>query len=123
MKSLREDEVEDLAVGRGEILCQSETSDMRLSSLTWHGPRGGFGVEKVKRKEGGGKNGRGGWRAGEIKGGQRCPRRSTVHSPQQECGFTLHGKLLRAERRTNEEEVGKERWEMRVVRAQGVLEK
>lgn len=37
MKSLREDEVEDLAVGRGEILCQSETSDMRLSSLTWHG--------------------------------------------------------------------------------------
>lgn len=36
-KSLREDEVEDLAVGRGEILCQSETSDMRLSSLTWHG--------------------------------------------------------------------------------------
>lgn len=49
-ESLREDEVEGLAEGRGEILCQSEMSDMRLSSLTWHGPGFGFGseVQKVK---------------------------------------------------------------------------
>lgn len=37
-ESLREDEVEDWQSQRkrGEILCQSEMSDMRLSSLTWH---------------------------------------------------------------------------------------
>lgn len=42
--------MEGLAEGRGEILCQSEMSDMRLSSLTWHGPGFGFGseVQKVK---------------------------------------------------------------------------
>lgn len=54
--------------------------------------------------------------------GQLCtfPSRSDC-----KCGFTLLGKLLWTERRTSEEEVEKEkeRWEMRVVRAQGVLEK
>lgn len=42
--------MEGLAEGRGEILCQSEMSDIRLSSVTWHGPGFGFGskVQKVK---------------------------------------------------------------------------
>lgn len=133
MKSLREDEVEDLAVGRGEILCQSETSDMRLSSLTWHGHAMALAlwVEKVKRR---------GWkewkrrlvsRENERRAalpplppnrtGQLCTSSSRSTRP---CGFTLDGKLLRTERRTSEEEEKeKERWEMRVLWAQGVLEK
>lgn len=133
MKSLREDEVEDLAVGRGEILCQSETSDMRLSSLTWHGHAMALAlwVEKVKRR---------GWKEWKRRlvsrenerrvalpplppnrTGQLCTFSSRSNRP---CGFTLDGKLLRTERRTSEEEEKeKERWEMRVLWAQGVLEK
>lgn len=117
--------MEDLAVGRGEILCQSETSDMRLSSLTWQRPRGGFGVEKVKRK--------GGWKewkrrsaSGENKRQATLPlhppnrtgqRRTLPSRSNRPCGFTLHEKLLRTERRTSEEQVEKEkqRWEMRVA--------